>query len=220
MRRYFFPILAVAAALLAGCTTPVIRSEVTAFHAWPAQTTEKSFAFTRTSAQENDLEYRAYEQLVRAELLRLGFADAPASAAALRVALNYRVSERDVRQVEPVVINSGWAGGYYGPRWPYRYYDPFFMDPYWYSPPVVAYQESNYRLYRRQLQIGITRAADNRKLYDVTVNSEGRTSSLAAVMPYMIRSAFADFPGKNGVPHTVELEIRDDKSGKPLRVQE
>lgn len=219
MRPYLLAILA-AALLLAGCTVPVIRSEVTAFHAWPAQAAEKSFAFTPTSAQENDLEYRAYEQLVRAELLRLGFADAPAAAAALRVALRYRVSERDVRRVEPVIVNSGWAGGYYGPRWPYRYYDPFFMDPYWSSPPVVAYQESNYRLYRRQLQIGITRAVDNRKLYDVTVNSEGRTASLAAVMPYMIRSAFADFPGKNGVPHTVELEIRDDKRSKPVRVQE
>ena len=30
----------------------------------------------------------------------------------------------------------------------------------------------------------------------------------AAVMPYMVRSAFTDFPGKSGVPHYVELKVR------------
>jgi hypothetical protein len=214
--------LAALALLLGGCAAPTIRSEVTAFHEWPAQLPDKSFTFERSRAQDNDLEYRNYENLVRAELLRLGFNDAAAAAkAALRVSLAYRVTDRDVRIVEPVVVNPGWGppyyGPYYGPHWPYRYYDPFFYDPFWYSPPVVSYQESNFRLYRRQLQIGITRASDGKKLYDVTVTSEGKTPSLAAVMPYMVKSAFADFPGKSGVPRQVELEFKENpvNNGKP-----
>jgi len=209
--------LAALALLLGGCAAPTIRSEVTAFHEWPAQLADKSFVFERTKAQDNDLEYRNYENLVRAELRRLGFADAAAAAkAALKVSLAYQVSDRDVRVVQPVVVNPGWGAPYYGPRWPYRYYDPFY-DPFWYSPPVVSYQESNYRLYRRQLQVGITRAADGKKLYDVTVASEGQTPSLAAVMPYMVRSAFAEFPGKSGVPRRVELAFTEAprKDGKP-----
>lgn len=200
-------ILAALALLLSGCAAPTIRSEVTAFHEWPAQLADKSFVFERTKVQDNDLEYRNYENLVRAELLRLGFADAGAGAkAALKVSMAYQVSDRDVRVVQPVVVNPGWGGPYYGPRWPYRYYDPFY-DPFWYSPPVVSYQESNYRLYRRQLQVGIARAADGKKLYEVTVASEGQTPSLAAVMPYMVKSAFAEFPGRSGVPRRVELEF-------------
>lgn len=220
MKRGFSLIfLAALALLLAGCAAPTIRSEVTAFHEWPAQLADKSFTFERNRAQENDLEYRSYENLVRAELVRLGFTDASsATKAALKVNLAYRVTDRDVHVVEPVVVNPGWGPPYYGPRWPYRYYDPFFYDPFWYSPPVVSYSESNYRLYRRQLQIGITRTADGKKLYDVTVVSEGRSPSLAAVMPYMVKSAFTDFPGRSGVPHQVTLEFKDhaamdDKSG-------
>ncbi len=197
---------------LSGCAAPTIRSEVTAFHEWPAQLPDQSFTFERSQGQDNDLEYRNYENLVRAELLRLGFVDAGAAAkAALRVSMAYRVTERDVRVVEPVVISPGWGPGYYGPRWPYGYYDPFFYDPFWYGPPVVSYQENNYRLYRRQLQVGIARTADAKKLYDVTVTSEGQTASLAAVMPYMVKSAFADFPGKSGVPRWVEFELKENK---------
>jgi hypothetical protein len=215
--------LAALTLLLAGCAAPTIRSEVTAFHEWPAQLADKSFTFERNAAQENNLEYRNYENLVRAELLRLGLTDAASAArAALKVNLAYRVTDRDVRVVEPVVVNPGWGpgfygSGFYGPRWPYRYYDPFFYDPFWYSPPVVSYSESNYRLYHRQLQIGINRAADGKKLYDVTVISEGRSPALAAVMPYMVKSAFADFPGRSGVPHQVTLEFKDQgiKGDKP-----
>lgn len=216
-RPFSLLILTALALLLGGCAVPTIRSEVTAFHEWPAQLADRSFVFERSAAQNNDLEYRNYENLVRAELLRLGFSDPAAGArAALKVSMAYQVSDRDVRVVQPVVVNPGWGGPYYGPRWPYRYYDPFY-DPFWYSPPVVSYQESNYRLYRRQLQVSITRAADGKKLYDVTVASEGQTASLAAVMPYMVKSAFAEFPGKSGVPRRVELEFTEPpvKERKP-----
>jgi len=209
-RRFPLIFLAAVALVLGGCAAPTLRSEVTAFHEWPAQLADKSFVFERGGAQDNDLEYRNYENLVRIELLRLGFSDATAAGkAALKVAMRYRVNDRDVRVIQPVVVSPGWGMPYYGPRWPYHYYDPFFYDPFWSGPPVVSYQESNYRLYRRELQIGITRAGDGKKLYDVTVTSEGQTPSLAAVMPYMVRSAFAEFPGKSGVPHQVEFEFTE-----------
>lgn len=215
-----FPLILLAVLVLSGCAAPTIRSEVTAFHEWPAQLPDKSFAFERSRTQDNDLEYRNYENLVRAELLRLGFTDAAAPArAALKVSMAYRVTDRDVRVVEPVVLNPGWGGGpFYGPRWPYRYYDPFY-DPFWNAPPVISYHESNYRLYRRQLQVSIMRASDGRKLHDVTVTSEGQTASLAAVMPYMVKSAFADFPGPNGVPRQVELKFQE-KPAKNVKPQE
>ena len=202
--------------LLAGCAS-TIRSDVTVFHEWPADLQDKSFVFERSKSPRNDLselndlEYQYYQQLARNELTRLGFTDAVApKAAKLRVAFDYNVKVRDVRMIQPVFVDPYWYdSGFYAP---YYYRRDFygrsfdsFYDPFWYGPPVVAYQQSDYQLYHRQLHIGIVQARDGKKLYQVTVDSEGRNGSLAAVMPYMVRSAFADFPGKSGVARQVEL---------------
>ncbi len=198
--------------LLAGCAT-TIQSEVTAFHDWPADLRDKSFVFERSHEQENNLEYNSYENLVRDELRRLGFIDAADSKSAkLKVAMQYSMQVRDVRVVQPVLVDPYWYGSPfygYGRRWPgYGYYGPFY-DPFWYGPPIVEQRDIRYQLFTRQLKIGIAQASDFKKLYDVTVNSEGTNDSLAAVMPYMVRSAFADFPGRNGVPRRIEMRMNN-----------
>lgn len=211
MRRCLFLAIAVLSVILSACTTPTIRSEVTAFHEWPADMTEKTFVFSRTKVQEGKLEYRNYEGIVRSELQRLGFAEASdARSAKLKVAFNYSVNERDLRVIEPVYVDPLWYGPpFYGPRWRgYRYYGPFY-DPFWYGPPVIEYRDLNYHIFRSQLRLDISRAADGKSLYDVTVNNEGSNESLAAVMPYLIHSAFADFPGKSGMPHRVDLKTKE-----------
>jgi hypothetical protein len=214
MRRRSLMFVVALCMLLAGCAT-TIQSEVTAFHEWPSELRNNSFAFERTADQENNLEHRAYENLVRDELLRLGLVQsANPQSAGLKVAMSYGINVRDVRVVQPVVVDP-WYGSpfygapFYGPRWRgYGYYGPFY-SPFWYAPPLVEQRETRYQLANRHLKVVISRAADSKKLYDVTVNSEGTNTSLAAVMPYMVRSAFADFPGKNGVPRRIELKMKD-----------
>jgi len=210
MKRIISLCLAACALLLGGCAT-VIRSDVTAFNEWPADLPDKSYVFETTAAQNNDLEYRNYENLVRQELQRLGFVPAGSASPQLKVALNYGIAARDVHVVEPVVADPMW----YGPYGPYawggpRFYSPYY-DPFWYAPQVIGQREYNYQLFQRHLNIAITRAGNGQKLYDVTVSSEGKVNSLPAVMPYMVRSAFTDFPGKSGVPHQVELKVEDQK---------
>ncbi|MFC5475922.1 DUF4136 domain-containing protein [Paraherbaspirillum soli] len=208
MKRTVSLCLAALSLLLGGCAT-VIRSDVTAFNEWPADLPEKSFVFTHTTAQDNDLEYRNYENLVWAELQRLGFVQpANAAAAQLKVALDYGITEREVRVVEPVVADPYWYGSpFYGPGWRRPgFYSPFY-DPFWYAPQVVGQRESTYQLFERRLNVSIARAGNAQKLYEVAVTSEGKMNSLPAVMPYMVRSAFKDFPGKSGVPHRVELKV-------------
>ncbi|MBI1889873.1 MAG: DUF4136 domain-containing protein [Burkholderiales bacterium] len=210
-RAYVAWVLVCCISLLTACAAPTIKSEVTVFHEWPADVAQKTFTFERSKDQDNNLEYRSYENLVRAELLRLGFREADVTAKpGLHVNLGYAVEERDVRVVEPVAINPGWAPPMYAPRWtPYGFYDPFFANPFWYGPPIMQYRDVSYRLYKRRLHIVIARVGDGKKLYDVTVNSEGQNPSLAAVMPYMVRSAFAEFPGKSGVARRVELPFQE-----------
>jgi hypothetical protein len=211
MRHRITVLIAMLCVLLAGCAT-TIRSEVIAFHEWPADLPDKSFVFERTKEQENNLEYRNYENLVREELLRLGFVEAAdPRTARLKVTISYSIHVRDVRVVQPVIVDP-WYGGppFFGPPWGYGYgyYSPFY-DPFWYGPPLVEQRESRYQLFTRQLRVVIAQVADSKRLYDVTVVSEGTNGALAAVMPYMIRSAFAAFPGTSGVPRQVELKMKD-----------
>ncbi|MGH8809241.1 MAG: DUF4136 domain-containing protein [Noviherbaspirillum sp.] len=197
-------ILAASALLLAGCAS-TIKSDVTAYHEWPASLPDKSYVFERTKDQHDSLEYRNFENLVRTELNRLGFTEAPtATKPALKAAFSYSINGRDVREVYPVVINP--YPYWYGPAWR-GYYGPFY-DPFWFGPPVVEQRVSQYQLYTRQLRISLAQMADGKRLYETTVVSEGTNGSLATVMPYMVRSAFADFPGKSGVPHRVELKMQ------------
>jgi len=201
-------IFAILGALLSGCAS-TIRSNVTAFHDWPANLQEKTYVFERTKEQNDSLEYLNYENLVRAELNRLGFRDAPAGITpTLKVSMSYGIRGRDVREVYPVVVNSyPFAYPYwYAPTWRGGYYGPFY-DPFWYSPPIVEQRVSQYQLFTRELRITIARMSDGKKLHETTVVSEGTNGSLAAVMPYMVRSAFAEFPGPSGVPRRIELKL-------------
>lgn len=215
MRSWLVIFSIFTAVFLSGCTTAptVVRSEVTAFHEWPADLQNATFTFDPTAEQQNNLEYRAYASLIREELQRLGFRAAENEAAAdLAVRFKYGITSRDVRIVEPMMVDPGFPlfrpyGGRYGP-----YYDPF-----WHSGYGDRY-ETQYVLYTRKLHITISRTSTGRNLYDVTVVSEGRKPNLASVMPYMVKSAFAEFPGPSGVPRRIELTM-DEESGKIQPVQ-
>lgn len=209
MKRWIIlPMLAMAV-LLAGCAAPTVRSDVTVFHEWPTGLAEKSFVFERTVEQDNNLEYRNYENLVQNELLKLGFQNATTQQAAkLKVALGFGMNIRDVRVVEPVLVDRYWpGGGFYGPRWSGRGYHGPFHNPLWYGIPDIQYQESNFQIFKRRLNVVIAQKSGGKKLYDVTVESEGTVGALATVMPYMIRSAFVDFPGKSGTPRRIEIKM-------------
>lgn len=220
MKYRWLILLAGAAALLSGCASEKIRSDVTVFEQWPRGLQAAPFTFARTDAQNNDLEYRTYENMVAAELHRIGFTDAgPGQQAKIKVSMGYGISGRDVRVVQPVIVDPFWPyygyWPYYGPRW--RRY-PFY-DPFWYGPPTVAYQESQFEVFHRQLKVMLSDAETNKTLYDVTVVSDGSNGNLTAVMPYLVRSAFAEFPSKNGQTRHVELEMKDEArpaNGQPV----
>lgn len=206
MRRWIWMLMVLSSALLSGCAS-FVRSDVVAFHDWPAEMPNKVYTFDRTPEQQNNLEQQSYENLVRTELTRLGFVEAQnPKGAILKVSMRYSINGRDVRVVEPVV----------DPYWPYGYgypfygrYGPYYYDPFWYGPPVTQYREVQYQVFNRELNILITQIRDGKKLYDVTVDSDGGNGSLAFAMPYMVKSAFSEFPGRSGVPRRVKLEITD-----------
>ena len=202
--RFFLWLAMVSALLLSGCAGTIVRSEVTAFHEQGTDFGDKGYSFSRDAQQGNDLEYRSYENLVRTELQRLGFNEV--ATGKLRVAMRYQVDARDVRVVEPVVVDPWYGPGFGRYRYPYGFYGPY-ADPFWFAPPLVQPVERRFVSYNRKLDISIARAADTRNLVQIVVNSQGQNPSLAAVMPAMVQSAFADFPGPSGVPRVLEMKV-------------
>lgn len=213
MHRFLFLLFSLVL-LLTGCAS-TIRSEVTAFHQWPSTLPSQSFVFERSDAQAQSLEYRSYEALVRTALLQQGLYESDArEKAALHIRLDASISGRDVRIVETVLVDSWYGTPWYGPSalspfWGGRYAGHPLYAPMWSSMPVAREQERRYTVFHRELKIKIMAAANNQPLYDVTVRSEGKEGNLAKVMPYLVQSAFAEFPGKSGVPRVVELKMQE-----------
>ncbi|NQE51201.1 DUF4136 domain-containing protein [Herbaspirillum rubrisubalbicans] len=215
MKRWLYLFLAAASLLLSGCAS-VIESNVTSYHAWSPGDNAKPFTFAATKEQENDLQYQNYAGLIRQELLFLGFTEAgEGKPAQLQVSFSYGMNTEQVvvsrPAYDPFFYGPGPGWGRFGPR-PFGFYGPYgpFYDPFWYAGPM---ETTSYPVFLRRLQIGISRLADGKKLFDVVVDSEGQRAGLSAAMPAMVRAAFEDFPGPSGVTRHVRIKV--GKDGQP-----
>jgi hypothetical protein len=221
--RYLAILATTLSLLLAGCAT-TIRSDVTAFHQWPAALQDKSYVFEAAAPPDDTLEYRSYLDLVRAELSGLGFVEARnAAAAKLKVSMRFTTTDHPLRvieEIDPYWARPGyWSGGYYREPWPISrwsgpgfgpYYGPFYgpyYDPFMYGYSPFGMREAIRHVYERQLRIAIS-ATDGKKLFDVTVHNTSSKAATPAVMPALVASAFSDFPGPNGVPRQVALKLK------------
>ncbi|TFW28542.1 DUF4136 domain-containing protein [Duganella callida] len=197
-----------AVMLLSGCAT-TIHSNVTAFNNWTADIQDKSYAFEAPQGADDTLEYRNYQTLVAGELNKLGFHQtADGQQPKLLVGMKFFTIDHPVRviQAEDPFWGPYWGPGYgrYGwgySRWGYR---PFFYDPYRFGPMYV--EERVKHQYQRQLRVTIN-GTDGRKLYDVTVQNTSGVQATPHVMPALVQSAFAGFPGQNGVPRNIDITI-------------
>jgi hypothetical protein len=207
MKRLFMAAAAALTLLLGGCATTV-RSDVTTFHQWPVQMEDKSYAFEAPAPQEDTLELRSYQDLVRGQLARLGFHDAGAARPALLVSMHFTTTDVPVRVIEPMYPMTYYPSArfaFMGPRRHYwgSFYSPFY-DPFW--DPFPAYHVEIRHQYQRELQVGIKSAADGKRLFDVTVHNASGELSTPKMMPALVQSAFEGFPGPSGVARRVVLE--------------
>ncbi|MGN6666438.1 MAG: DUF4136 domain-containing protein, partial [Trinickia sp.] len=69
-------------------------------------------------------------------------------------------------------------------------------------------------VFTHTLAIRITERASGKEVYNVTARNTDEESSLVRAMPYLVRSALADFPLGNGTVRTVR--VRYDKRGAVL----
>lgn len=216
MKRLMIAATAALTLLMLGGCASTIRSNVTTFHQWPDQLPDKTYVFEAPPALDDTLEWRSYQNVVRGELARLGFQDAGASGTpTLAVSMRFMTVDVPVRVIQPVYshFDHYWMGRgsfmrpYHRGYWRSAWRGPFY-DPFWYGTP--SYQETIVHHYRRELQVGIKSVKDGKRLFDVTVQNLSRNMSTPQIMPALVHSAFAGFPGVSGVARTVEL-TRDAK---------
>lgn len=205
MKKILITAAASLTLLLGGCATTV-RSDVTTFNQWPGQLQDKSYAFEQPSPQENTLELKSYEELVRSQLARLGFHDSGAAKPNLLVSMHVTTTDVPVRTlyaVDPFFYGPrfGWYGRHrrYWGGWTYS---PFY-DPFWRGP---VFEEHVFHQYQRELKVTIRRESDGQPLFDVTVKNNSRQASTPAIMPALVQSAFEGFPGPNGGSRVIELK--------------
>jgi len=212
MKRMIMMTAAAAMALLLGGCATTIRSDVTTFHQWPAQIGDKSYVFEAPPGIDNTLEYLSYQNLVRGQLAQLGFREANPDGAAFKVGMRFTTTDVPVRVIEQVspMFQPYPIGFRYGPRFGPRgrfagWHHPFY-DPFW--TPFPSYQVSIEHQYRRELQVSIKDKGDKR-LFDVTVHNTSGELSTPVLMPALVQSAFAGFPGPNGGARRIELQQKE-----------
>lgn len=211
MNRTVLTVTAALALLLGGCAT-TIRSDVTTFHQWPAQLQDKSYVFDAPPPRDDTLELRSYQNLVRAQLGKLGFQETTGTPA-LKVSMRFSTTDVPLRVLEPIdpLLYPSARFAYMGPYhrrgfWRGGLYSPFY-DPFWGGLP--PYQVVEEHVYQREVQVAIRSASDNRRLFDVTVHNNSAESSTPALMPALVQSAFEGFPGPNGGARRIELKQKN-----------
>jgi hypothetical protein len=189
-------LLAALTVLLSGCTT-YVTSQVTAFSDWSGNDAARTYVFTRPPGRQSDLELSTYERIVARELALHGFREVDSEHARYLVGLAYGIRSDIVTVTEPVYYNP-WPGPYWG-----RPFDPW--GPW--GPYPGGYVNQSYPVFTHLLGVRITERATGKEVYNVTARNSGGESSLVRAMPYLARSALADFPLGNGVVRTVKLPL-------------
>jgi len=193
------------AVLLTGCASTVV-TDVTAFRqpGWENDP-PRTYSFEHTQAQAAELERQTYEQWLASALAGVGFEQVPEAQARYRVSMEYDAAPGIVRVAETVYPDPWygpwgpyWGPGFYGP------WGPWGWPGYW-PPPQTVWRDvpatfASLRVYFKDARTG-------QRVYQVTAQNQAENGNPAAMMPYLIRSAFTEFPAESGRPRRVTLPV-------------
>ncbi|WP_187394929.1 DUF4136 domain-containing protein [Pigmentiphaga aceris] len=184
-----------------------MSSRVTTFQQWPANATGSTYVFERVGSQRDSLEHEQYEEEARAALGVTGLREIrPGETARFGISMEYGVTPGAVSVQRPVtdpfysnprpVAYVARDGRVY-----YRWVQPYpFANTYWENTTVPAF--------RNALKIEIRdRTQANTKVYETTAVHVGQSENFPAVMPWLLRSAFDNFPNANGQVRDVTYKL-------------
>ena len=172
---------------LTGCAVPNVMTNVTVFHNLNGSETEKSYAIEAEEQQKNNLEFINYANLLNHRLQQLGYIQATSNPA-LKVKLNYSTAQTVSSTLYPTPFY-----GFYG------------RHGYCCGPTAQTIVDT---LYMHKVEVVINRAKDSSNIYQVRSFLLSSNPELSLSMDYLLESAFAHYPGKNGVTETVAIPYR------------
>ena len=209
MKRFIPAGVMLLTLFLSGCAS-TFTSQVSSFHEWPATTLNTTYILERAPAQENNPEYKFYENTLRKQLGLHGLSEVQVGAKpGLKIGMQYATSLSEV-QITPM-----WQPSMYDPYWrthfshvyyygPYAPFGPYF-GPRHFAPRPLELSVNQY--YLHQLEITMSEVDTDRKLANIKVSSEQASPHISEYMSYLIESALYGFPQKNGSTVTLELPL-------------
>lgn len=195
MRRQVVAIVLLGA--LGACTN-TFSAQVTRFQQLPAPAGQTFTVVAADPAKAGSLEFATYAGIVREKMMKVGFAEAPDPKAATMVAaFDWTIGPpRTLVESTP-----GWGG--YGPGWGYPGWGGYGWGGAWGggwggawgwgAPDVYSVTE-----YASQVQLAISRSADDLQLFEGRAQTSTTSNAATAVVPQLIAALFAGFPGNSG----------------------
>lgn len=208
MKKILYSLVTASALLLCGCAS-TITSQVTTFHEWPNDSKNKSFAIETMAGQENDPEYKVYAAMLREKLQGLGFNNSKdLNSAELKVVMEYGTL------VSEIQLPMTYWGIPYDPFWQIHFSRfhrrSAFYYPYYFGRSNSFYMMSDFtatRYFLHQLTISISERKSGKTLANIKVSTEQISPRISKQMPYLLDSAFMEFPGENGRTSEIKLPI-------------
>ncbi len=199
-----------------------IESYVTTFHKITPSAEQTLYAFKPFSSQKNSLEYEAYAGYINQQLRKYNYILTSPSKASVLVQFDYSIDNgKAVNYSIPTWGKTGISssntystGNTYGTLNTYGNTATYsgnnsYSSTTTYTPTygVTGYRTGTTTHYTRNLFLKILDKKTNEVIYNAKVSSQGRSGQISAVMPYLVKSLFKDFPGKNGSSHEVTLPL-------------
>ncbi|UUZ67309.1 DUF4136 domain-containing protein [Polaromonas sp. P2-4] len=209
---FFSPRLCMAlllTALLGACASP-ITARVTRFNQWPADLTGSTFSFRTPVDTGRELEQATYEGHVQAALEKQGLKRAPAGQLGrIQAEVSATLRSKEKTYLQPIyqdnqvflppfrdasgrVFPGAWAADPFGPRYV--------------GDRQVSYTVHTASLRLRLLDAQASPPGKPRTVFESRAVYEGGSDNLPAVVPYLVRAVFDDFPGQNGQVSTVKFD--------------
>lgn len=185
--------------LLAACTNPVVKADVTRFHSGPAPT---RFTIVAEPGQVGSLEFQQYASQVADALAAQGWRPvAPGGDTDTLVTITWGSGAPETetwQSPSSVYTGMGWGGrsNWYGGG----FYEPF---PYWETRSVTTYP--------LWLAVRMVAAGPSQRpvLFEGRAVADRKSREITPVMPYLVRALFTGFPGTTGTTVRVVVPITE-----------
>lgn len=204
LRRFLqlvFCMFAVLALTACASGPKTINVQQQVFQNWPLNHANATYKYPHL--EQYDLEGQTYLKMMDRHLDRVGLQPARADKdAGFDVELRYAVIPKQelIADDSDPYFYGGYGWGGWG-RWRHPYYAGFGMP--------MGYRQSlrtvNYNRY--VVRVDILQNSPSRPVYQATVATDSESLNLPQVMPYLIQSAFAGFPGHNGQVTELKLPL-------------